>query len=528
MGVSSWLFQDHSNLLFALAILVIPLYLLSLDNADAAARSAHARKLKSADTPLEPPLLPYWLPWLGHAHSFLRSSNTLVDRALGYFGSSAPFALHVGGQRLYIVADPADVRAVFRHTRELTFDPFVLEVVRNVYHFSAADQAALTHPRPSGTSIVSESHAYYRTHLTGDSLAVLKARWLSALSAQLDGVRPGSQGALYEWTRTHIATAASAAVMGPGFLAQNPAILPALWDFDDAHIYMLYRLPRLFLRKGFAARDLLVSELHHYLFVSPPPESERVPLIWNRQRRLTSFDGGELPLSHTAVAALQTTIFWAMHTNSVRTAYWTLQHVLADPLLTAAIRTETAPAFSGAALTDADALVDPARCPTLAAAMAEALRLSSGSASSREVERDVVLNSRHLLRAGSKLLTPTIQPHLSHSFWGADAGEFRHTRWLRPDGTLDPRVGAQGEFRPFGGGETYCPGRRFARFQVATWVAAVVRRWEVGLLREAGAEGRGRGSGGGLPVEDRERPAIGILDPKGGQARVVVRERALE
>lgn len=156
-----------------------------------------------------------------------------------------------------------------------------------------------------------------------------------------------------------------------------------------------------------------------------------------------------------------------MQTNSVRAAYWTLSYILRDPELLQNIRAEIAPAFSAPSQGSPPTIVNPevitTSCPLFNSTFSEALRVCSGSSSSRVVAEDTEVGG-YILKTGGKVLAPSMQPHMDASVWGEDAAEFRPDRFIgggKWDGEVERKMGYS--YRPFGGGETYCPGRYFAR-----------------------------------------------------------------
>lgn len=68
---------------------------------------------------------------------------------------------------------------------------------------------------------------------------------------------------------------------------------------------------------------------------------------------------------------------------------------------------------------------------------------------------------------------------------------------------------------------TLCPGRFLARQEVLAFVATVLGRFEVGVVRFIGAEK------GGLPRPETRNPPIGMMAPVEGQDIIIeVREDA--
>ncbi|UZP42986.1 hypothetical protein NXS19_010802 [Fusarium pseudograminearum] len=74
----------------------------------------------------EPPMLPYWIPVLGHTFSFLTNNhNTIMSGRSHLKNSAQPFSLLIGGRRTYIVIDPRCLGEVFKKTKDLVYEPFI-------------------------------------------------------------------------------------------------------------------------------------------------------------------------------------------------------------------------------------------------------------------------------------------------------------------------------------------------------------------------------------------------------------------
>lgn len=114
------------------------------------------------------------------------------------------------------------------------------------------------------------------------------------------------------------------------------------------------------------------------------------------------------------------------------------------------------------------------------------------------------------LRPGRKLLMPYRQMHLDGDVWGPAAAKFDAGRFLR-----DKNLSRSPSFRPFGGGNGYCPGRFLARREVFMFVATVLRRFELDLLLSS------NGSKPKFPNLDETTPTGGILSPVAGEDVIV-------
>jgi cytochrome P450 len=183
------------------------------------------------------------------------------------------------------------------------------------------------------------------------------------------------------------------------------------------------------------------------------------------------------------------------HTNSIKATFWTILYVLATR-----IREETSKAFpedsSAPRILSTTYLLNS--CPLLTSTVNEVLRLTATPSSTHAVDEDTIVNG-YLLRKGARILAPTSHLH-SSSFWGSDASYFNPERYLK-DASLDKT--SNGNFRPFGGGVTYCPGRFLAKQETAITLALMLDRYEMDLV----------GGAASFPLRDAKKPTLGVIDP---------------
>lgn len=63
--------------------------------------------------PNEPKELPYWIPFIGHAISVLRSFNDTITRGVQHFQhTNGPFAMTLAGEKVYVATSAEDINAV--------------------------------------------------------------------------------------------------------------------------------------------------------------------------------------------------------------------------------------------------------------------------------------------------------------------------------------------------------------------------------------------------------------------------------
>lgn len=128
-------------------------------------------------------------------------------------------------------------------------------------------------------------------------------------------------------------------------------------------------------------------------------------------------------------------------------------------------------------------------CPLLSSFYDEVLRLSVDPIAVRVVSPptsaatgDVKLGGK-TLRPGRQVLAPFRQMHLDPEVYGANAAELSPRRFAD-----NPRLLRSTSWRPFGGGNTHCPGRFLARREVYMVLSIVLFRFDVRLAPGMGGE----------------------------------------
>ena len=168
------------------------------------------------------------------------------------------------------------------------------------------------------------------------------------------------------------------------------------------------------------------------------------------------------------------------------------------------IRTETETAYHNGKL-DLEKL---SRCPLLDALVAETLRYYSASYSIRTVAQTTFLGGKRFHK-GSRIIAPFRQLHFDRTVYGDDDQKFDPDRFLR-----DKTLARGANYRPFGGGTSYCPGRFLAKQEVKMFVAILLHSFEISLEGEQE-----------FPMIEVGKPATGIAGPVAG-CDITVRVKA--
>jgi len=107
--------------------------------------------------------------------------------------------------------------------------------------------------------------------------------------------------------------------------------------------------------------------------------------------------------------------------------------------------------------------------------------------STREVTEDTIINGWKFVK-GSTMTIPHRMNHQDPKTYGGRIDEFVPDRFLNDftqmDSSNNQAVGDTSikSMRPFGGGVTHCPGRHFAVNEILTFIATVLRRFDIQLV----------------------------------------------
>lgn len=172
--------------------------------------------------------------------------------------------------------------------------------------------------------------------------------------------------------------------------------------------------------------------------------------------------------------------------------------MLFEPELIQIVREETKGAFA-----DDESIPDikflENNCPRMNGIWDESMRLSAYSSSVRYITQDTTIGGK-ILRRGGRLVIPNRQLHFDERMFGEKVNEFNSNRFMEND-----RLLRSGSWRPFGGGSTICPGRFIAKQAVLSFIAMLLKRFDVEMTEPQN-----------FPRFDEGVPGLGIMSPKGG------------
>jgi|GEM_PF-1783428 len=429
----------------------------------------------------EPPLVRGALPFLGVALEFGRNPTTFITRCRERHGEV--FTLHIGGQRMTFVLDPLSYPAVLK-AKQLSFLPISDSVMATAFKF----------PDVREKVDIEAIEDLARARLKGPDLAemtgAMERRLRELIGAGADG--EWQTQALYRAVWDTMYHAGTDALFGAGLV--NPAQSRAFQTFDRKFPLMVAGLPRFLFKAGDAALDQLANG----------PKLGANPSPWLRSRDTLLTD-----LEDVEHGRAQAAILWAINANTIPATFWSLYYLLRDGQGLAAVRAELEAVVGGLG---PNGELPELGVETLAelrmldSAVREALRLSSGSMTVREVLEPFVLETRvgqFALRAGDRVCIAPFITHRDPELF-EDPDSYRHDRFYVESGVKQFYKGGERvplALMPFGAGHSMCPGRFFAANEIKLFIAMTLLACEIEPVDQP------------IPKFDYSRAGLGIYPP---------------
>ncbi|KAL7791987.1 cytochrome P450 [Trichoderma ceciliae] len=461
--------------------------------------------------PDDPKELPYWIP--SHGQAFFNNSNALLSRARAYFGNTNdPFAVTLAGSKIYVITKSKDVAEAYRNTDTLSFNEFVQAMMRAcgntescvqaMYRPLPTDKEGFANPNGKPLATLARQMHIHQLY-PGDRLDFLENSFLEWFDVrmnleQLHSVCPYAIQSthvdivlpLMEWCSDFFARAGQRAYFGDALGALDPTLTKTFIIFDELSWQVLYQYPDFLAGEMKGARDAIQRALKKYIQL---PQSQRSGDAWFTKAMENEMRA--LEITEDDIATMLVTIYWGINTNTRKAAFWLLSYILHAPSLIQVIRDETKAAFNEDGKIDLEYLHH--QCPQLNAMWNETIRMSAYSASVRFITEDTIIGGK-VLRKGNRLMIPYRQLHFDQGIFGKTADTFDHERFLK-----NVNLTQSNNWRPFGGGNTMCPGRYVAKRSVLLFTAMLLQRFDIEMDGDQP-----------IPTAEEGKPVLGIMSIK--------------
>ena len=456
-----------------------------------------------------PPQIPYTIPWLGHAISFLAARPGEFWAQLLRFHPRATGActLLLGGNLTHILFSPNAIQTLFK-TRGIGRDGLNMQIAElglGIDHRESMKYFGFGEgPDQTGTTPVQQQERVNHNYLLEKkSVNELTAGFTQVLRDKLAEELKMMKGAkvenLYGWLQDRLFKASTTAFMGSRLLDMYPNLREDFFEFDRHMLTMFFRVPKLLSPTAYNVRERTLgglimwqeqmqNECEHEP-IDPDGDVEWEPVYGSRANRARQRYYASRRLNMRTRAGMDLGFLFGLNSNAIPAVGWMLMHILnpqGDKSLLSRIMEEVETTKRDDGSLDIPTLI---ALPLLQSLFHEVLRVYVDVLVTREMKEDLALplddgKFQILLQKNSVVLAPSWLGHRDEKLWvDPPCNQFYAERFLKKDPETGKKIfstsGTNGKFFPFGGGKTICPGRVFAKQEVLASVAMVLLSFDI-------------------------------------------------
>ncbi|KAL2036993.1 hypothetical protein N7G274_010278 [Stereocaulon virgatum] len=467
--------------------------------------------------------LPYWVPYLGHIFPMLLNPMRFLHSCKKQ-ATNQIFALYLFGSKYIIVWTPMLVDSIFENPNA-AFNSSERSWLINSRVFGAAKKHKQNYLKehstarrslhqqlssnPNTLELVQPIIRGIQEHtpeLVSFSTSIVDQNiWERTASPTID--ISAVEINLFTLIKNFVGQISLPALAGNEFLEAYPTTLDDLWDLDGGIKWLMLGVNRLLgipsLTRAHLARRRLLDALHTFHRAIDGVHAGDEPKEPFRQ---LSDVGSLLETSRSLWRSsslrdvnglYDLSLLWAVSTKPSHLIFWMLLHIWATPGLANQVRDEIK-IYATATQPPRDfGIPEPPRlkidigglvksCPLLKACYYECVRLYSAPTSVGSVNNDMIIRGdrddgveppKFSLDAGSNVAAPLSLHHYDPNFF-KDPHVFRPGRFLQAnkDGK-GQQTFVPGTIKPWGIGDSACPGRDLAQKQVLAFVVGILALW---------------------------------------------------
>ena len=462
---------------------------------------------EKADT--EPVTIPYAIPWLGSALSFLNEQGEFYDSIQSMFGTTTSMCTaRLGPEKSYIALSAAAVEAMFQSTKYISSDRFVRMIIQHGFNMPLEDVNKIfkKYPKTSGSgqdsikakAMYTQDPLFQKYLISQDSVNVLTTKFIEVFKTALENdttIPTKGEAAtidLFTWLQRRMFIGTTTSIFGSYILDVYPSIAEDFFTFDAGFLKIVYGTPKFLAGDVYAALKRLLQGTERYLSLALPKLEGKIdpttgpdwePYIGCRLQRGRYALFNEAGLSMKAKASQEVGLLFGVTSNAIPATGWMLFHILSSPQdLLPRVLSEISTAKNPDSTLDITKLIT---LPLFLSTYTEALRLYVAVNVTREVHGDFVIDG-HLLKKGNTIMAPSWLGHRDSNVWNnlhpnhPPVDQFYAGRFLRQEGdkVVCSTAGLSGKYFPYGGGAHICPGRIFAKQEILAAVAMVLLSFE--------------------------------------------------
>lgn len=247
--------------------------------------------------PSATPMLPYAVPWLGHALEFLSEEPgsfwRMLRGKLRATGTDVSICtILMGGQKAHVISSAAAVQAVFKN-KTMSRELFNHQLARNSLGTSQADAERIWPPaavlatatdkdRNDGMDALNHEYLLSKSAVTALTTKFKECFDTSLKLADID--HEWKTLDLLDWLKIRMFNASTTAVLGSKILEMNPKLADQYWYYDSGFLPRFYGLPKLVKPEAYVHMEELISQTERWVQYNldqcsrnPPEEPEWEP-----------------------------------------------------------------------------------------------------------------------------------------------------------------------------------------------------------------------------------------------------------
>ncbi|MCJ1468680.1 hypothetical protein MMC07_007309 [Pseudocyphellaria aurata] len=231
-----------------------------------------------------PPVLPYWIPFVGSVIPFVRDGPRLAAKLVGTFGQSVPAGLQLGPIKMYFVGSPDHTNALFRTTQAISSNGGVVTAMKYMFGtpaevlplYAGDNSGPLTAPI-AGSHVLPENRIRFfhwraaHQHLASNGIS-LGEHYMNILSRNVSadtsiGAEWVEMPDLFEFIHKLAFPAATESLCGSSILSLHPTFTEDFWAFMSCIPTLLKGFPRWLSPVAYKKRDkmlMMIKEWHTF------------------------------------------------------------------------------------------------------------------------------------------------------------------------------------------------------------------------------------------------------------------------
>lgn len=235
----------------------------------------------------EPPILPYWLPYLQHLPYFLWNPGALYNAGRKRFPDT-PFTLVLAGTKFHVFSSPDTVNRILGRSRKFSFEPVMASMMENGVNLPLPDRPKFfsANSSPGQPKFVTENHNIWVQNLSGkrldDIMRIYMKNFHEVLKEHVDlDSNEWTRVNLHEFVRRLIFETSILTFFGPCLRK----IWPSMWKdwrtYDDATYIGVRTNLAYYLQPGaHGARERMFKAFEQWIDAAGEEEWNNADGVW--------------------------------------------------------------------------------------------------------------------------------------------------------------------------------------------------------------------------------------------------------